>query len=221
VFETLEDYTRSRFDVVSIDYRWSGQILEPVDGIAYIGRHTTMEHVYVGTGYSGTGITFGTVAGMVLSDLILGVENPWADVYDPRRMGPLAQAREFVAENLDFPMHFVGDRVRPPDVHGLSEIAPGEGAIVNAAGKKLAVYRDDAGEVHALSPVCTHMGCHVQWNKAEKSWDCPCHGGRYDARGVVINGPPTRDLKPISFPEEKPQKETTDERTGSAEETAP
>lgn len=196
-FERLEAWTRSRLDVVSLEYRWSGQILEPSDGLAYIGRNSASRNIYVGTGYSGTGITWGTLAGMILSDLILGRPNPYAELYSATRIKPLAQAKAYLSENVDYPYHLLKDRLAPGDVASIEEVPRGEGRIVRTGFKRLACFRDERGEVTTLSPVCTHMGCHVAWNGAEKSWDCPCHGGRYDARGRVITGPARRDLKPV------------------------
>ncbi|MBM7118404.1 FAD-dependent oxidoreductase [Archangium primigenium] len=194
-FEALEDYLRRRFPATEVAYRWSGQVIEPADGLPYIGRNGASHHVWVATGFSGTGMTFGTLSGMILSDAILGRDNPYAALYDATRVKPAAGARDFVQENADVAFHFVADRLSRPDARDLSEVPAGEGRIVEVEGEKVAVYRDDGGGVHAVSPVCTHLGCHVHWNTAERSWDCPCHGGRFSPTGEVLNGPA---LKPLA-----------------------
>jgi Rieske Fe-S protein len=189
----------ARFKLRSVAYRWSAQVAEPVDGLPYLGRNSLSKHVYVGTGYSGTGMTFGTLAAMIASDLILERENPWARLFDATRVKPLAAAREFVAENVDFPAHLVGDRLKKAEAESLRAVSPGEGKIVELGVGKVAVYRDEAGAVHAVDPVCTHLKCRVEFNAAEKSWDCPCHGSRFTTDGQVINGPAVKDLERISL----------------------
>jgi len=195
-FRSLLEYARARFDVRAVAFRWSAQVAEPVDGLAYIGRNSLSSHVYVGTGYSGTGMTFGTLAAMITSDLVLGRENRWARLFDATRVKPVAGAKEFVRENVDFPKHLVGDRLKKPEGHSFSGLAAGEGKLLEVDGHKVAAYRDGSGVVRALDPVCTHLGCLVQFNDAEKSWDCPCHGSRFDTRGEVINGPAVKPLPP-------------------------
>jgi glycine/D-amino acid oxidase-like deaminating enzyme/nitrite reductase/ring-hydroxylating ferredoxin subunit len=193
-FQALLEYARERFDVRSVAYRWSAQVAEPVDGLAFIGRNSLSSHVYVGTGYSGTGMTFGTLAAMISSDLILGRDNPWARLFDATRVKPVAGAGEYVRENVDFPKHLVGDRLKAAEGDSFADLGRGEGGLLEVGGKKVAAYRDGSGAVHALDPVCTHLGCLVQFNDAEKSWDCPCHGSRFDTRGEVINGPAVKPL---------------------------
>ncbi|MBE9179668.1 FAD-dependent oxidoreductase [Oculatella sp. LEGE 06141] len=192
-YQRLEDYVRQRYEVESIDYRWSAQWYEPIDGLPFIGKSLAHDHLYVATGFSGNGISFGTIAGMLLSDQILGRENPWGKLYDPGRIKPLASAQQFVSQNLQVAAHFVGDRFQT-DVETLDEIPRGEGRRIKLENEQLAVYRDDVGELHAVSAVCTHAGCIVNWNNAEKSWDCPCHGGRFSCTGNVLNGPPMNPL---------------------------
>lgn len=193
----LEGWTRGRFVVGEIAAKWSGQLLEPADGLPYIGRYD--DHVWVATGFSGDGMTNGTLAAMLLSQEILGEKTALAKVYDSKRL-PTSGAVEYLRENVDFPKHLVTDRFHRADADRFREVAAGEGKIVKLGKEKLAVFRDHDGTCHALSPVCTHMGCHVKWNTAESSWDCPCHGSRFDARtGAVLNGPATVALeaKPI------------------------
>jgi glycine/D-amino acid oxidase-like deaminating enzyme/nitrite reductase/ring-hydroxylating ferredoxin subunit len=198
-FDRLATYASTRFGPTHIAHRWSGQVIEPVDGLPFIGKNPGAQHVHVATGFSGTGMTFGTLAGMILSDEVLGVENPWVGLYHPGRVKPLAQAREFLGENVDFPAHRVRDRFARGDAGGLDQVPPGEGRLFRSDGKMIAVYRDDAGSIHARSAVCTHLGCHVRWNREERSWDCPCHGSRFDVDGAVLNGPATKDLEQVSL----------------------
>ncbi|ATB31651.1 FAD-dependent oxidoreductase [Melittangium boletus] len=193
-FAALEEYLRQRFPVTEAAYRWSGQVIEPADGLPYIGCNGGSRHVWVATGFSGTGMMFGTLAGMILTDSILGRDNPYAALYDATRVKPTVGTRDFVHENADVAFHFVADRLVRPEVHDLSEVPPGEGRLVEVEGKKVAVYREEGGGVHAVSPVCTHLGCHVHWNKAERSWDCPCHGARFSPTGEVLNGPAMKGL---------------------------
>lgn len=201
-FERLEEYVQERFDCEELVDRWSAQVLEPVDGLPYIGRNAAASHCYVATGYSGNGMTNATVAAMLLVDLVMGRANPWADLYEATRVKPLASMRKFLGENKDFPKHLVGDRLRRAEARSVEEVAPGQGRLVQLGGRTLAVYRSEAGELSALSPVCTHLYCHVQWNDAEHTWDCPCHGSRYDTSGEVIDGPAVRALERRPLPGE-------------------
>ncbi|MFL5343915.1 MAG: FAD-dependent oxidoreductase [Hyalangium sp.] len=201
-FAALEAYTKRFFPVTRLTHRWSGQVIEPADGLAYIGRNSASRHTYVATGFSGTGMTWGTLSGMILSDLILGLQNPYAALYDATRVKVKAGAKDFLQENAEVAFHFVADRLSRPDGHTLSEVAPGEGKILEVAGRKVAVYREEGGACHAVSPVCTHLGCHVHWNSAERSWDCPCHGARYSPTGKVLNGPAVKDLASRRLPPE-------------------
>lgn len=193
-FQRLEDWSAKRFDVESVPYRWSGQIINPVDGLPYVGRNSMCDHVYVATGYSGNGMTFGTVAGMLLSDLVTGQQNPWADLFDATRVKPWAGVKNYIKENVDFPTHLIGDRLSPAQEDDLAVLRENEGALVRMGAKKVAAYRDTEGKMHLMSPVCPHLGCYVNWNHAEKSWDCPCHGSRFDPYGKLLNGPAVTDL---------------------------
>lgn len=195
-FERLSDYTREQFGTRPERYRWSGQVIEPHGGLPLIGGSGD---VYVSTGYSGQGMTFGTAGAMLVSDLILGVRNPWADLFDPKRNRPHMTTKEFITENLHFPAHLIADRLTTADVEARSteEVRPGEGKIIKVDGKKIAAFRDDNGSLHYLSPVCTHMKCDVAFNAAERTWDCPCHGSRFSVTGDVLNGPAHTPLEKI------------------------
>jgi nitrite reductase/ring-hydroxylating ferredoxin subunit len=174
-------------------YRWSGQVLETMDGLAHIGRDR--DGVYVVTGDSGMGMTHGTIAGMLLDDLIVGRENLWARLYDPGRV-PIRAIGEFAKENLNVVAQYA-DYLGKSDVDSFDEIAPGTGAVVREGLKRVAAYRDDTGALHLRSAVCTHLGCVVAWNHAERTWDCPCHGSRFDPLGRVLNGPAVQALEPV------------------------
>jgi glycine/D-amino acid oxidase-like deaminating enzyme/nitrite reductase/ring-hydroxylating ferredoxin subunit len=203
-YRALEEYVRQRWDVESVDYRWSAQFYDPPDGLPMIGRAVTSGHVYLATGYSGTGMVFGTLGGMLLSDFALGRENPWAEVYRPSRIKPLAAGPQVAKLNLEVAATFVRDRVTIPKVHDFSEVPVGEGKVVEIEGEKAAVYRDESGAVHAVSPVCTHAGCIVHWNPAEKSWDCPCHGSRFEIDGGILEGPAVKELAPVTVKSSSP-----------------
>ncbi len=192
-FDRLETWTRQRFPIEDVPLRWSGQVMEPMDGMAFIGRNPGEENVYIATGDSGNGMTHGTIAGMLITDLILGRENPWTKLYEPSRKSMRA-AGEFARENLNVAAQFA-DYVTPGDVGSLGDVRAGQGAIVWRGLKHVAAYRDPGGTLHQHSAVCTHLGCIVTWNATENSWDCPCHGSRFDPiDGHVLNGPANTGL---------------------------
>lgn len=194
-FRRLEQYARERFQITSIDYRWSAQFYNPADGLPYIGK---LSGVYVATGYSGEGLSIGTLAGRLIAEQIEGRHSECGEILNPNRTKPLASVGGFLSENLGAMAHFVKDRLKKAPITAPEEILVGEGAICTLNGRKVAAYHGSDGVLHYLSPVCTHMNCLVGWNATEKSWDCPCHGGRFDATGKVLNGPPVVDLQPIN-----------------------
>lgn len=194
-FDRLEAWTRKVFPHVQVvEYRWSGQVMEPVDGLAFIGRNPGDENVYIATGDSGHGMTHGTIAGMLIRDLIHNRDNEWTKIYDPARKS-VKSLGEFTKENLNVAAQYV-DYVTGGDVKDADEIANGSGAVLRRGLQKIACYKDDSGVVHELSAICPHLGCVVDWNKTEKTWDCPCHGSRFTALGKVVNGPANSDLTP-------------------------
>ena len=201
-YDNLIEYTRTRFAGGPVKYRWSGQIIEPVDGLPFIGPNSGSSHVFVATGYAGNGITFGTLAGMMFADYVAGRKNPYADLYDATRVKPIAAAYDYVAENVAFPAHLLKDRLTNAnaDVESLVDLAQGEGGIFAGEDGKVAVCRDRNGTLHSVSPVCTHLACDVAWNRAEQSWDCPCHGSRFSPDGAVINGPAVSPLEAKPLP---------------------
>jgi glycine/D-amino acid oxidase-like deaminating enzyme/nitrite reductase/ring-hydroxylating ferredoxin subunit len=211
-FARLEEYLDDRFVTGPVEYRWSGQIIEPVDGLPVIGPNLLQSRVYIASGYSGNGITWGTAAGTIVADMMLRKPTPYADLYSPTRFTPLASAKDFILENIEYPRYFVLDRLTTLDVTAKSadDVPAGEGRIVAIDGEKYALYRDARGEVRALSPVCTHMGCDVRWNQAERTWDCPCHGSRFSTEGHVLNGPAVRDLDVKTVPKSVVRSSTVD-----------
>ena len=178
-----------------VKYRWSGQIMEPADGLAYIGADPAgAENVYIVTGDSGHGLTHGVIASRMLPELIAVGDHPWAMLYEPSRQS-LRSLPTFASENANVASQYAA-YLTGGDVDSPAEIAPGQGAIVREGLNKVAIYRDPDGNYHRRSAVCPHLGGIVRWNSAEKTWDCPCHGARYDALGKVVNGPSPVDLSP-------------------------
>ena len=195
-YQALEQWARRRFPMIeSVEFRWSGQVMNSLDGLAFIGPASEDEpDVYLVTGDTGMGMTHGTIAGMLLRDLILGRENPWRALYDPSRL-MLRAVPTLVRENVNVAAQYA-DWITPAAVSSVDEIPPGQGALLRRGLAKVAAYRDDTGRVHQRSAVCPHMACIVAWNSGEKTWDCPCHGSRFDALGHVINGPANANLAP-------------------------
>jgi glycine/D-amino acid oxidase-like deaminating enzyme/nitrite reductase/ring-hydroxylating ferredoxin subunit len=192
----LEEWVRARIPSVGeVRTTWSGQILEPADGLAFIGRNPGRhDNSFIVTGDSGNGMTHGALAGILIADLICGRENPWARVYDPaRRPHSLAALKEFVRDAISVAVGYA-DWLKPA-VNENSEIPPGQGAVMQRGVRKVAVYVDEAGRRHECSAVCPHLAGVVQWNEAERSWDCPCHGSRFDPFGRVLTGPANSDLE--------------------------
>jgi glycine/D-amino acid oxidase-like deaminating enzyme/nitrite reductase/ring-hydroxylating ferredoxin subunit len=193
-FAALESWARIRFPVVRFEARWSHELFEPADGLPYIGPLPGARTRLVATGYSGTGMTFGTVAALALHELVTTGESALEPLYTPSRLKPLASAGAVVEENMRIGWRFVADRFRGRG-ESLDDLGRDEGRVLHVDGEQLAVYRDVRGDLHFLSPRCTHMSCIVAWNDAEKTWDCPCHGGRFHRTGKVFYGPPTADLE--------------------------
>ncbi len=195
-WDRLESWARERFPMMGpVQYRWSGMVMETTDGLAFIGLNPADKKVYVATGDSGMGMTHGTIAGMILSDLIQGRENRWSKLYDPSRKPVWGMAwKEYLTENANVAKEYVKDWLGGSDVSSVDEIEKGSGALIREGISKTAVFRDDQGQLHRRSAICPHLGCIVHWNGAEKTWDCPCHGSRFDPLGRVIKGPANTDL---------------------------
>lgn len=188
-FARLATWGRKHFPgIKEIAFRWSGQVMESIDELAFIGRNPKDDpNVYIVTGDSGAGLTHGTIAGILLRDLIVGRDNPWATLYDPARTMPHAGAT-FPQENPKSGGEYA-HWLTPGEVGTVEEIKPGMGAVIHRGSSKVAVSRDDAGRLHQCSAVCTHLGCTVSWNSTERTWDCPCHGSRFTPDGKLLNGP--------------------------------
>ena len=206
-YTRLETWTRERFPMVGVRCcQWSGQVLETIDGLAYIGRNPLDGlNIFIATGDSGHGMTHGTIAGILLTDLIMGRENPWESLYDPARK-TLGAAERFVKENVNVALQY-GAWVTGSDVRSTKDIVPGTGAVVRRGLTKIAAYRDETGSLHECSAVCPHLGCIVKWNANESTWDCPCHGSRFDKQGALLCGPANCDLAaldPVVPPLESP-----------------
>jgi glycine/D-amino acid oxidase-like deaminating enzyme/nitrite reductase/ring-hydroxylating ferredoxin subunit len=194
-YQRLEDFARRHWDVRSVDFRWSAQDNVTLDGVPYVGPVTPWDdRVLMATGFGKWGLTGGTAAALILADRVLGHENPWADLFDPSRLSQLASPR-LVKENAEVGLRFVGDRLTKPGRRSLDDLRAGEGDIVRHEGERLAAFRDEDGTVTAVSPVCTHRGCQVAFNHAERSWDCPCHGSRFAVDGSVLQGPAVHRLE--------------------------
>lgn len=194
-YRRLEEWTRTRFPKSGpILYRWSGQVLETFDGLAFIGRNPLDgPNIYIATGDSGQGMTHGTIAGMLLTDMILERHNSWSTLYEPSRK-TLRAAGRYVQENLNVAAQY-GSWLTSGDVGSVESLAPGTGAVVRAGLSKVAAYRDDQGVLHQCKAVCPHLGCIVEWNGNESTWDCPCHGSRFDKKGHLLCGPANSDLE--------------------------
>jgi glycine/D-amino acid oxidase-like deaminating enzyme/nitrite reductase/ring-hydroxylating ferredoxin subunit len=206
-FARLEQWMRERFPAAgAVTLRWSGQVMEPMDGVAFIGRNPgDASNVYIATGDSGMGMTHGTIAGILLTDLIVGRDSPWAGLYDPARK-MVRTPIEYAKENLNVAAQYVEDYLGGGDVDSADALAPGQGAVLRRGLAKVAAYRDYDGMLHEHSAMCPHLGCIVTFDDVEKTWDCPCHGSRFDRYGRVIVGPANRDLAPSSHADREPRR---------------
>jgi len=195
----LERWTRTHFDVESFEYRWSAQDYRSVDQIPYVGRAPLMKRTYVATGFRKWGITNATAAAHMIADLLGGRENDWIAAFDPTRLGDMRTLAQTSLLNLNVAGRFVKGRVQRLLAPSVEDLDLGEGGLVRAKGMTVAAYRGPGGDLHGVSPTCTHLGCTIRWNHAEKSWDCPCHGSRFDVDGTVLNGPATGPLEQIEL----------------------
>jgi len=194
-FARLEQAMLARMPELEITHRWSGQVIETPDGLPYIGRMT--DHQYAGTGYCGNGLTFGTVAGMMIADAIMERRNPWADLFEPGRAARRHGLWEYLKENADYPYYMLRDRFAGAEGRSLRSVKRGHGMVIEQQGENVAAYRDSHGALTLRSATCTHMGCVVGWNDAEGTWDCPCHGSRFTPQGDVISGPAETPLPAV------------------------
>ena len=186
-YERLEKALLAKVPSVALSHRWSGQVIETPDGLPYIGRMT--DHQYAATGFAGNGMTFGTLAAMMVADALQGQRNPWTELFDPGRTAIRHGLWDYVKENADYPYYKLRGRFAGEQTRTLRTLKRGDGMVVDEKGTKIAAYRRDDGSLLLRSAICTHMGCIVGWNEAERTWDCPCHGSRFTPEGDVISGP--------------------------------
>ncbi|MEY2556737.1 MAG: hypothetical protein QOE34_162 [Verrucomicrobiota bacterium] len=194
-FRRLEDSVMELLPNAEIDHRWSGQVIETNDGLPFIGENA--EGQFLGTGFSGNGMTYGTVTAMMARDWATRVKNPWTDLFEVERKKIKGGAWDYLRENKDYPYYLIKSRFSEPEGESVRSLKPGEGKILKLKGEKIAAYRDADGKVTKHSAVCTHLGCIVRWNQAEETWDCPCHGSRFDPKGKVIAGPAEAPLASV------------------------
>jgi Rieske Fe-S protein len=198
-FRKLESWMRHRFpEAGRVRYRWSGQILDPIDYTAFIGQNPGRDRTYLATGDSGQGLTHGVVAGLLLADLIEGKRSPWRGVYRPERKTFVALGR-YVYDNLAVAENILG-YLTPGEITAARRIKAGNGAILRHGLEKYAICRDRWGKLHIHSASCTHLGCLIRWNSFEQCWDCPCHGSHFAADGTPINAPAVKSLAPADLP---------------------
>ncbi|KPU43802.1 gamma-glutamylputrescine oxidoreductase [Oxobacter pfennigii] len=196
-YEALRSFAVQTFEVLDIPYRWSTQDYSTPDGIPYAGHFTSKTpNIYVATGFGKWGMTNSTASAIIIKDLITKGSSPWEDVYNPSRFTPIASAPVFIKENINVAEELISGKLQP--VPDSVDIKNGEAGIIEVDGKRTGAYRDDKGQLHLVDTTCTHMGCELQWNDGEKSWDCPCHGSRFTYEGHIIEGPA---LKPLKSPE--------------------
>lgn len=193
-YEIIRQFAQSNFEVIDIPYRWSAQDYTAMDEIPITGHLTSgRNRIYLATGFAKWGMSNGTASAVIISDLILKGDSPWASVYDPSRFTPIASAKNFVVENADVAKNYISGKLNIPKE--TVEVAKGEAAICKIGGHKVGVYKDMDGNNHFVSTTCTHIGCELKWNSAELSWDCPCHGSRFTYTGDVIEGPALECIK--------------------------
>lgn len=197
-YEHLREFAQQIYTLEDIPYRWSTQDCMPLDHVPYVGQITSFKpNAYVATGFRKWGMTNSIASSMIIRDLIIKGESPWAPVYDPSRFTPMASAKNFIVENLDVVGELYAGKISPvPDD---VEVKIGEGKIVEIDGHRSGAYRDEKGTLHLVDTTCTHLGCELHWNAAENSWDCPCHGSRYSYNGDVLEGPTTKPLKKLTI----------------------
>ncbi|MCU0355406.1 MAG: FAD-dependent oxidoreductase [Cytophagales bacterium] len=201
-FRRLEAHVRAHFDVTSVDFRWSSQYFENTDGLPYIGHLPGAgDNVFVATGFSGNGMTWGTASAIVLNELIVTGGSRYRALFAPGRVKPVAGFTTFVKEQVEVAKDFFSGWFSQSDIESLAELSHDEARVVNYQGTSIALYKDEAGKLHAVSPTCPHAKCAVAWNASEKSWDCPCHGSRFSPDGEMLTAPARTDLSPVDIRE--------------------
>ncbi|HEX7028893.1 MAG TPA: FAD-dependent oxidoreductase [Gammaproteobacteria bacterium] len=195
----LEKFAGRHFPVTEVVYRWGGQHYRPADMLPYIGRTDRGSNVFIATGYSTDGLVYGSLAGSILADLVAERTNPWTELFDPSRNQPLKAAKNFIKENVNVAGQYLKDLPGVADAADFSSVKAGEGKVVEVDRQKLAVYRTRSGQLMIRSAVCTHLSCIVNWNDAEETWDCPCHGSRFKLDGTVLEGPAIHALHKVEI----------------------
>jgi len=197
-YHNLEEWTRKHFPQMgNIAYKWSGQVWEPADSLAYLGRHAhDKKNVYIITGDSGTGLTHTTIGGKLITDLIMGRENEWAQIYEPTRKPGVSAAGSFARGAFEMSSGYLR-WLKMGDISDIEDLKPNTGGVLLKGKTHIACYKDENGVVSQCSAICTHLNGIVKWNDGEKSWDCPCHGSRFDKFGKCIQGPAIKDLPPV------------------------
>jgi glycine/D-amino acid oxidase-like deaminating enzyme/nitrite reductase/ring-hydroxylating ferredoxin subunit len=200
-FRRLAQKLKQILPAAIVDHRWSGQVIETNDGLPFIGE--IAERQFIATGFSGNGMTLGTLAGLMARDAMLKRKNPWQELFAVGRTKVRGGTWNYLKENVDYPFYYVKDRLTPAEGSSSRAVRAGEGKILKVGGERVACSRDGDGKVHSVSAYCTHMGCLVRWNKAERTWDCPCHGSRFRPNGEVLAGPAETPLEPVKQPRKK------------------
>ncbi|NJN26508.1 MAG: FAD-dependent oxidoreductase [Cyclobacteriaceae bacterium] len=195
----LEAFAKEQYGLENAVYRWGGQHYKPADLIPYIGPKKGGSHVFIATGFSTDGLVYGTLAGMLIADAIEGKENPWVDMYKAHRFSPLKSASNFIEESINTAKQYLNILPGKADKADFEHVKNGQGAIVEQDNEKIAAYRDEEGKLTLTSAVCPHMKCIVNWNNAEKTWDCPCHASRFQPDGTVLEGPSYHPLASIEM----------------------
>ena len=195
----LEAYLRKYFDIDTIACKWSSQYYTSVDGLPYIGLMPGQRNTYIATGFGGNGIIFGSLAAKIICSIIGKEETPYEKLFHPGRIKLIAGFTTFIKENADMVNQLISKRFSYEKVIELVELAPGEATVAEWEDNKVALYKDERGHIYPIDPVCTHAGCIVAWNSAEKTWDCPCHGTRYAPNGDLLNGPAQKALSQVKW----------------------
>lgn len=197
-FSKLENYVREHFDVDTVHYSWSSQYYEPIDGFPYIGKLPGSKgNIYTATGFRGNGMIFGTISSQILTDLIVQNESKYEQIFNPSRIKPMAGFTDFVKETAVVAFDFIKDKLFREKIESLAEVGNGEAKVVQYEGESFALYKETNGKTHLVKSTCPHARCEVRWNSAELSWDCPCHGSRFNVNGKMLTGPTVIDLQRI------------------------
>ncbi|QED36229.1 FAD-dependent oxidoreductase [Antarcticibacterium arcticum] len=192
----IKEFLEARFSIKEYTHQWGGQNYKPADLLPYIGKKNSKSKQYVATGFATDGLVYGTLAAMLITDELNGIENKYAGLFKASRHRPLKAAKEFIKENVDVSLEFLKGWLTA-DLKEIKDIPAGQARVIHKDGHQVAVYKDTTGKINVTSAVCTHLGCIVHWNNAEESWDCPCHGSRFDPSGEVIEGPALASLKKV------------------------